>query len=45
MARAQAGSFAGLMGQILQQMTAAQGQGAVLNVNNLHYHPAGQLCL
>lgn len=42
--RLQAGSFIGLMGQVLQQMTATAGvpQGAALTVDNIKYHPAGK---
>ena len=42
--RLQAGSFIGLMGQVLQQMTAtaAMPQGAALTVDSIKYHPAGK---
>lgn len=40
----QAGNFAGLMGQILQQMTATVPQGATLMVDSIQYHPAGMPC-
>lgn len=37
----QAGNFVGLMGQILQQLTATVPQGAALTVDSVRYHPAG----
>lgn len=39
----QAGNFMGLMGQVLQQMTATMPQGAALTVEGIKYHPAGKL--
>lgn len=39
-----AGSFMGLMGQILQDMAPAMPSGSNLTVDNLCYHPAGRLC-